>query len=79
MDMERDRQELAQDLPPSEVNKQQVERLMRTCGMRVGDAPCGAAASHVVVLGVRDPDPRVSTASVCEKHLPPPEAIEGVE
>lgn len=68
-EIHKDRVDLANDLPAAEVNKTHVYTILRTCGKGKGQAPCGAVATHVVVVGLRDPDPRLGTVSVCEKHL----------
>jgi hypothetical protein len=51
-----------------------VYQVQATCGHGRGDpqttGPCGAAATRLAVLGVRDPHPRLATASYCDKHAP---------
>jgi hypothetical protein len=73
LDQERTRMDVGQDLPSeAERDKSIVQELGRTCHWGPGDAtaPCGAAATHVVVAGVRMPYPAIRTVSVCAKHLP---------
>jgi hypothetical protein len=47
------------------VSEDDFTRIEPTCGL-ARDTPCGAMATHVVVL--RDGDDRIRTASVCARH-----------
>lgn len=49
--------------------KTQAYAIVRTCGAFEGTRPCGAAASHIAVVGLRfDGEPILSVVSVCAKH-----------
>lgn len=55
----------AEALPPG----MQAQEIVRTC--RTGDAsPCGAFATHVAIVGVRDElgNPTLSVVSLCSRH-----------
>jgi hypothetical protein len=48
----------------------QAREVTRTCGLGDEDVPCGALATHVAVVGVRDAsgNPELGIVSVCQRH-----------
>jgi hypothetical protein len=51
------------------VSEHAFTRIARTCGLAPTDTPCGAVATHLVIL--RDADDNIRTASVCARHGDP--------
>ena len=51
------------------VSEYEFTRIDRTCGLAQTDTPCGAVATHLVVL--RDGDDNIRTASVRARHADP--------